>query len=215
MAEQGQLERFRYLHLATHGELNPLRPMLSAIILGHDRSPDDLDRLAAGRGHYDGRLTAAKMLHDWTLRADLVTLSACQSGLGRHSGGEGYLGFSQALLLCGAQSLVSSLWKVDDTATALLMIRFYQNLVGRRDGLDAPMTKVQALTEAKQWLRSLSREDRDRLVKEHKLDQTEGRDPRGDRSIGTTKTPTPKPTAARPYEHPYYWSAFILIGDPR
>ena len=92
----------------------------------------------------------------WKLNAELVTLSACRSGLGRQSGGEGYLGFSQAFFLAGSPSVVLSLWKVDDAATALLMTRFYQNLLGRRDGLDQPLPKAEALGEAKQWLRGLT-----------------------------------------------------------
>ena len=57
-------------------------------------------------------------------------LSACDTGLGKFSGGEGYLGFSQALFLAGGRSLLLSLWQVDDAATALLMTRFYENLLG-------------------------------------------------------------------------------------
>ena len=79
----------------------------------------------------------------------MVTLSACQTGLGPYRGGEGYLGFAQALFLAGGRSLVLSLWKVDDTATALLMRRFYEGLLGRRAGLDRPLPKAEALREAK------------------------------------------------------------------
>src|SRR4029077_20951512 len=100
----------------------------------------------------DGRLTAEMILHNWKLDADLVVLSACQSALGKQVGGEGYLGFAQALFLAGARSLVLSLWQVDDTATALLMVRFYQNLLGKREGLTKPLVKAEALREAKQWL---------------------------------------------------------------
>jgi CHAT domain-containing protein len=84
-----------------------------------------------------------------------VVLSACESGLGRAVGGEGYLGFAQPLFAKGARSLVLSLWKVDDKATALLMTRFYQNLLGQRPGLASPMPKAEALQEAKAWLRGL------------------------------------------------------------
>ena len=64
------------------------------------------------------RLTAAEKL----IRAAIAWVSACQTGLGQPAGGEGYLGFSQALFKAGARSLVVSLWKVDDTATSLLMV---------------------------------------------------------------------------------------------
>src|SRR5205085_1784005 len=78
-----------------------------------------------------------------------VVLSACESGLGRYAGGEGYLGFAQALFVKGARSLVLSLWKVDDDATALLMTRFYQDLLGARAGMRSPLRKAEALAEAK------------------------------------------------------------------
>ena len=101
----------------------------------------------------DGTITAEQIARTWELDADLVVLSACESGLGRAAGGEGYLGFAQPLFARGARSLVLSQWKVDDDATALLMARFYQNLLGKREGLKAPMPKAEALAEAKRWLR--------------------------------------------------------------
>ena len=61
-----------------------------------------------------------------------------------------------ALLLSGARSVVLSLWKVDDTATTLLMTRFYENLLGTRAALKEPMPKAEALREAQRWLRELN-----------------------------------------------------------
>jgi CHAT domain-containing protein len=74
---------------------------------------------------------------------------------------EGYLGFAQPLFAKGARSLVVSLWKVNDKATSLLMERFYQNLLGKRSGLDKPMPKAEALAEAKEWLRKLTAKEVD------------------------------------------------------
>jgi len=139
----------------------------------------------------------------WKLDADLVTLSACQTGLsGRFDIGEGFLGFSQALFLAGARTVVLSLWQVDDDATALLMTRFYQNLLGKREGLEHPLPKAEALREAKRWLRELPVDQASRLRKDLP------------RSI-KEETGPPRETAKadHPYAHPYYWSAFILIGD--
>src|SRR5947209_3366965 len=99
-----------------------------------------------------GRSTAGEVLATWRLRAELVVLSACETGVGRYGGGEGFVGLSQALLLAGTRSVVLSLWQVHDTATALLMTRFYQNILGKRDGLGKPMPKAVALREAKTWL---------------------------------------------------------------
>ena len=98
------------------------------------------------------------MLTGWELNAELVTLSACQTGLGAYERGEGFVGFAQALMLAGARSVCLSRWSVSDLSTALLMERFYQNLLGKRPGLKAPLGKAAALAEAKQWLRTLPRD---------------------------------------------------------
>src|SRR5262249_56784503 len=92
----------------------------------------------------------------WELKAELVTLSACETALGRDAGGEGFVSFTQALLMSGSRSVCLSLWKVADKATALLMQRFYANLLGRRAGLSRPLPKAEALDEAKRWLRGLT-----------------------------------------------------------
>jgi CHAT domain-containing protein len=200
-AEPGGLRRFGYLHFATHGVLDDRRPMRSALLLSRDRGPDGKD----------GRLTAEHMLRRWKLDAELVTLSACQTGLGTYSGGEGYLGFSQALFVAGARSLVLSLWEVDDTATALLMTRFYENLMGLSADLpggpvEAKATKAEALAEAKQWLRKLSPAEVDLLRKDLPRQGTRG-------DIVKKKAPLAK--APPSFAHPYYWSGFVLVGDPK
>jgi CHAT domain-containing protein len=199
----GRLREYTFVHLATHGVLDPRFAMHSALIRSQKDLPDRLQQVLAGKKVYDGRLTAAQIMRTWQLDADLVTLSACQSGLGQHQGGEGYLGFAQALFLAGGRGLVLSLWKVDDNATALLMTRFYQNLLGKRSGLDKPLSKAEALAEAKAWLRGLT-------VKEvgQELDKL----PRGEE---VERQPAPVTKAVHPYGHPYYWAAFILIGDPQ
>jgi CHAT domain-containing protein len=188
LAASGQLGQFRFLHLATHGVMNDRIALQSAVILAQDR-----------------RLTAEEVLGSWKLDADLVTLSACQSGLGRQAGGEGYLGFAQALFLAGARSLVLSLWKVDDTATALLMTRFYQNLLGHREGLARPLPKAEALREAKAWLRGLTAAEVERVQAQLPAAV------RGERRRGVLAS---SPAAFHPYPGPYFWSAFILLGDP-
>jgi CHAT domain-containing protein len=203
LAASGRLKEYAYLHLATHGVLDPQVAMRSALILAQDDLPDPLQQALSGKKGYDGRLTAAQILRTWKLDAELVTLSACQTGLGKYERGEGYLGFAQALFLAGARSLVLSLWKVDDNATALLMTRFYQNLLGKRPGLDKPLPKAEALQEAKAWLRGLT-------VKE--VEQHLAALPRG---AEREKPAAPVPAPVHPYAHPYYWAAFILIGDPQ
>jgi CHAT domain-containing protein len=150
----------------------------------------------------DGTITAEQIARTWELDADLVVLSACESGLGVAAGAEGYLGFAQPLFARGARSLVLSQWNVDDDATALLMARFYRNLLGKREGLKAPMSKAEALAEAKRWLRVA-----------------------GPLEVGAALAALPRGTivrrdavkagpSAHPYENPTYWAGFVLVGAP-
>jgi tetratricopeptide (TPR) repeat protein len=190
-----RLKDFRVLHFATHGVIDMGAPERSALLLAD----------AEARGRLE-----VGTLAGWQLDADLVVLSACDTGLGRQAGGEGFLGFTQALFGAGARSLVLSLWEVDDTATALLMTRFYENLLGKRDGLKAPLGRAEALREAQAWLRDLPRPEAEALAA--KLT--------GGTLRGTLSTLKPAPAGGagepgdRPYAHPYYWSAFVLLGDP-
>jgi tetratricopeptide (TPR) repeat protein len=214
LAQSGELKKYRYLHLATHGEVNDSFPLRSAVILSRDNLPDAGKQLLEGKPVFDGRLTAEEVLRQWNLDCDLVTLSACQTALGKYEGGEGHVGFAQALVLCGSRSVCLSLWKVDDTATALLMQRFYANLLGKREGLKAPLGKAEALAEAKRWLRTLPREPalKHAAAAYHGIERGKGR----------TKPPllpalpeaTPEAKGECPYAHPYYWAAFVLTGDP-
>src|SRR5689334_13019378 len=129
LARSSALGKYRYIHLATRGEVNDTFPLRSAVILARDHLPDDKQRtelLVSGQPIPDGRLTAEEVLQRWTLHSDLVTLSACQTALGRYERGEGFVGFAQAMILGGSRSVCLSLWKVDGTATVRLMERFYQ-----------------------------------------------------------------------------------------
>src|SRR5262249_4126173 len=137
----GRLKAFGLVHLATHGEVDWQRPGESALILAQDKLPHPLEAARAKGKAYDGRLRVQTILEGWSLDAGLVVLSACETGLGQDAGGEGLLGFAQAFLQKGARSVVLSRWKVDDEATALLMVRFYQNLLGKGPGKRPPMNK--------------------------------------------------------------------------
>jgi tetratricopeptide (TPR) repeat protein len=211
LARDGSLGGARYLHLATHGTVDRDIPLRSALLLSRDRLPDGGKQLDAGLPVFDGRLTAAEVLRDWDLDAELVTLSACETGLGHHAHGEGYLGFAQALLISGSRSVVLSLWQVNDAATALLMDRFYANLLGQREGLAKPLGKAAALAEAQQWLRTLPRSE---AVK--RAAALTGGVERGAGRQALPRAPAVPETAhdEPPYAHPYYWAAFVLVGDP-
>jgi tetratricopeptide (TPR) repeat protein len=113
------LARFRFIHLAAHGLPDEAAPRRSGILLG------------AGGGARDGLLSAAEIL-ELKLSAQVVTLSACGSGIGRLVGGEGIVGLARAFLYAGARSVVVSLWNVDDRSAADLMEAFYRGLLGGR-----------------------------------------------------------------------------------
>lgn len=216
LRERGALARFRYLHFATHGEANRARAFDSVLILSQDGLPQAGPQSNKGP-LLDGQLSAAEVRDYWTLDAELVTLSACETALGRDGSGEGMLGFAQAFLVSGARSVCLSLWKVDDTATALLMQRFYQNLLGKRPGLDRPMTKADALAEAKQWLRELRSEEAQTLTASMSKGiarGTRGKDEELQLSVPADDPKRPPAKDARPFAHPRYWAAFVLIGEP-
>jgi CHAT domain-containing protein len=210
LRKSDDLKQFRYLHFATHGKANNMRSFDSALML---TKPEKLPEPRVSEPYLDGRLTAAEVLEFWKLDAELVTLSACESGLGRKGGGDGLLGFAQAFLLAGSRAVCLSLWEVDDTATALLMDRFYRNLLGKREEGAKSMGKAAALREAKQWLRTLSAD----AALERLGTLTDGV-VRGERQARKLMQPVPQPKDAskdfKPYAHPRYWAAFILIGDP-
>ena len=125
-----ELDDFRYIHFATHGFLDELHPGRSGILLS--RAPDSKE---------DGILQTGEIMR-LKLNADIVTLSACSTGLGKFVNGEGILGLTRAFFYAGARNVAVSLWNVNDSATATLMKSFYLNL---RRGLP----KREALREAK------------------------------------------------------------------
>ncbi len=126
-----QLSSARIIHLATHGLLDDFKGLgvPGAIALGPDGTGKD----------NDGLLTADEIL-DLKLNAELVVLSACDTGRGRITG-DGVIGLSRSLITAGVPSIIVSLWKVPDASTAFLMTQFYQNLQQTPD-------KAQALRQA-------------------------------------------------------------------
>lgn len=129
------LPKARIIHLATHGLLDDVRGLGSAIALAPDPSPSYKEKI----GEVNGLLTAEEIL-DMKLNAELVVLSACNTGRGRLTG-DGIIGLSRSLISAGVPSVLVSLWSVPDAPTASLMTEFYQNLQKNPD-------KAQALRQA-------------------------------------------------------------------
>jgi CHAT domain-containing protein len=110
------------IHFACHAYVNERFPLDSALVLTIPEKP--------GEGQENGLLQAWEIFEKVHIDADLVTLSACETGLGKEIGGEGLIGLTRAFQYAGARSVLSSLWKVDDRSTEELMTRFYGHLRG-------------------------------------------------------------------------------------
>lgn len=124
------LQHARLIHFATHGLISEQQPQRSGLVLTLDEDPAE-----------DGLLQVYEIFN-LRLNADLVVLSACETGLGKEVRGEGLIGLSRAFLYAGTPRVVVSLWQVADHSTPDLMVRFY----GR---LTQGMNKAEALRQAK------------------------------------------------------------------
>ncbi|HUR80381.1 MAG TPA: CHAT domain-containing tetratricopeptide repeat protein, partial [Thermoanaerobaculia bacterium] len=114
------IRRHRIVHFATHGVLDSEHPEQSGIVLS----------LVDRNGKPQDGFLRLHDVYNLDLSADLVVLSACQTALGKEIRGEGLIGLTRGFMNAGVPRVVASLWKVDDRATAELMRRFYQHMLG-------------------------------------------------------------------------------------
>jgi len=129
----GLLDRFNYVHFATHGLINEENPDLSSLVLS-----------LKGNSTEDGFLQATEIFN-LDLDADLVVLSACQTGLGKMVRGEGMIGLTRAFMYAGTPSVLVSLWSVSDRSTAVLMERFYEHLLEKNLSRTEALRRTQLL----------------------------------------------------------------------
>jgi CHAT domain-containing protein len=129
--KMNDLGKFNYIHFATHGLINEEKPDLSSLILTSERNSGE-----------DGLLQAAEIFN-LKLNADLVVLSACQTGLGKLVRGEGMVGLTRAFMYAGTPSVLVSLWSVSDISTADLMREFYKNLIKNKLSKTDALRKTQ------------------------------------------------------------------------
>jgi CHAT domain-containing protein len=115
--------------------------------------------------------------------------------------------------MSGARSVCLSLWKVDDTATALLMQRFYANLLGRRPGISCPLPKAEALREAKAWLRDLRRAEVLAVTAELSGGVERGAGAKARQPAGLAAMIPAGADDDKPFASPQFWAAFVLAGD--
>ncbi len=130
------------LHFACHGKFNLEEPFESELFLA-----------------YKEKLTLREILEELKLpKAELVILSACETGISQIEPGGEYIGLSAGFLHAGANSVISSLWAVDDFSTSLLMQKFYDNVLNKKMG------KAKALQSAQQYVRDISKKEVEQLI---------------------------------------------------
>jgi len=141
-ATAAELGQYRFVHFATHGYLDSEQPELSALVLS----------LVDEKGARQNGFLRTHEIFNLKLPAELVTLSACETGLGKEIIGEGLVGLTRGFMYAGAARVVVSLWALNDRATAELMARFYRKML--KDGL-RPAAALRAaqveLSKHPQW----------------------------------------------------------------
>lgn len=137
-----ELSQYKIIHIATHGWVNSKHPELSAILLSM------VDETGAP---VDGILQLHE-IYNLKLPAELVVLSACETGIGKQIRGEGLIALTRGFMYAGAARVVASLWKVDDSATAALMARFYKEMFTYGKSPAAALQAAQIhISEQKRW----------------------------------------------------------------
>ena len=142
-ATSADLAEYRMIHFATHGFLNSRHPELSGIVLS----------LVDEKGQDQNGFLRAHEIYGLKLRAELVVLSGCRTGLGKDIRGEGVIGLTRAFMHAGAARVLVSLWDVGDEATAELITRFYRNLLsGEKRSPAAALRAAQtSMAQDKRW----------------------------------------------------------------
>lgn len=132
LSQQGDLTKYKVIHFATHGLVIPEVPELSAIVLAQFKDEKK------GEDGYLRMGEIAKL----KINADLVTLSACETGLGKIYSGEGVVGLNQSFLIAGANGLLVSLWQVADLSTSEFMIDMYRIVETKGVGFDSAIHEI-------------------------------------------------------------------------
>jgi CHAT domain-containing protein/Tfp pilus assembly protein PilF len=122
-AMSAELGQYRYVHFSTHGFLNSVHPELSGVVFS----------LVNERGEEQEGFLRAHELFNLKLPAEVVVLSACQTGMGKNIKGEGLVSLTRGFMYAGAPRVVVSLWGVSDVGTTDLMVQFYQRML--KDGM--------------------------------------------------------------------------------
>ncbi|HSD84924.1 MAG TPA: CHAT domain-containing protein [Anaerolineae bacterium] len=187
-----QGKNYRYVHLSCHGWFNPTWPMCSSLSLA------------------DGTLDLADILYDLQLNADLVTLSACETGRSYIRRGDELIGMVRAFLYAGTPAVLVSHWAVDELSTRLFMERFYHELTA---GSCSPAA---ALEHAQRFLRTLTSDElRENLLAEERSDEEVSRLLDGLARVAGCPASAQLRGDECLFAHPFYWAPFFLVGEQK
>ncbi|WP_333397960.1 CHAT domain-containing protein [Microcoleus sp. N9_A1] len=208
------LSNASYIHFSGHGVFNFDYPLLSLLALADSiestvgavppcppespETPRYVTMRSGRKANPEKCLTLREIFADLELsRCNLVTLSACETGLTSSTEmTDEYIGLPSGFLYAGSMNVVSTLWSVDDFGTAILMIKFYQEL-------QPEVSVAVALNCAQNWMRAVSREDFEVWVKSLNLDK------KSRQSVELWLVLYPE---EQPFSHPKYWAAFCATG---
>lgn len=172
-------DQYRYIHLATHGIIDENNPHQSGLLL---KTESEL----SATSKEDGLLKSSE-IYRLNLDSDMVVLSACNTGLGKHVDGEGMLGLQRSFFYAGTSSVVVSLWSVYDRSSAYMMDEFYKSML---DGERAEESWSDAFWRWIGWDESMPFGEKATALREAKLNMI-------DHPL---------------FNHPVNWAPFILIG---
>jgi CHAT domain-containing protein/tetratricopeptide (TPR) repeat protein len=202
------LNVFDCAHFSCHGYFNFTNPRKSALILANalvttaSTQPNrerDLEVREDETHDLQKYLTLDAIFSLELEQCRLVTLCACETGLVDFKNiSDEYIGLPSGFLVAGSKAVVSSLWKVDDVSTALLMIRFYQNL-------KAGLTVVVALNQAQNWLRDATKAELQEWASKLKLAPKQAQNI--EESLDWFDL------NEKPFHNPYWWAGFCAIGQ--
>ncbi|MFP5269561.1 CHAT domain-containing protein [Coleofasciculus sp.] len=205
---QANLNAIHCAHFSCHGYFNLENARKSALILADaplTTVPTNADtkrylNVREGETHdLDKCLTLDAILSLNLEQCRLVTLSACETGLiDFKNTSDEYIGLPSGFLIAGSACVVSSLWRVDDIASAFLMIKFYQNL-------KSGSTVALALNQAQTWLRDATKEQLEQWASQLPLDD--------EQELQLDTLFYNLQPSSKPFESPYHWAAFCAIGQ--
>jgi len=185
-----QVSHYRLLCFLGHAHFDQRYPMASALQLA------------------DGRLRASEILRELRLQADLIILAACESGRSKTLRGDEILGLSRALLYAGTPSLLVTLWPVYEVPTGLLVQYFMRELTAQPDNDPAA-----TLVKAQAWLRGLTYGEARQLISAWADHAASAADELLTELFQATQPSRSPQVQDRPFDHPFFWAAYVLIGD--